>query len=200
MNTPPGPRDRQRGNSMVLALIVLSALATLGSLTVVSVQSSLRASTNDRSQAVAMFAAESGGALAIQYLRNNFDPGTPPGTYWSAFVEANNAPPFEMTSAQIPSEGILPGVTGNVFTADQRAWYELVVLNNRGDPSLAAGDDADGQIIIRSTGHGPQGALAIIEWEIARAVPTGGAAPPPPSLATVVPADPVIILGWRVVL
>ena len=53
MTAPRQARDPQRGNSLLLALIVMSSLATLGSLTVVSVQSSLKASTNDRSQTVA---------------------------------------------------------------------------------------------------------------------------------------------------
>lgn len=197
---------------MVLSLIVLSALATLGSLTVVSVQSSLKASTNDRSQAVAMFAAESGGAMAIEYLRNNFvrDPavGTA-GAHWGAYVVANNVPPFSIPAAQLPSNGALPGTANNPFSPDQRAWYEIVILNNRDDGGFASGDDTDGRIIIRSTGHGPQGALAIVEWEIARArldpPPPPPATPPttplsPVTLVTVVPANPVILLGWRVVL
>ena len=54
---PRPSRDRQQGNSLLLALIVMSSLAALGSLTVVSVQSSLKSSTNGRSQTIAMYAA-----------------------------------------------------------------------------------------------------------------------------------------------
>jgi hypothetical protein len=43
-------------------------------------------------------------------------------------------------------------------------------LNNRDDPGFAAANnnDLDGRIIIRVTGRGPQGALAILEWEVQR--------------------------------
>src|SRR6476619_4321283 len=56
MTSPRPPRDRQRGNTLLLALIVMSALATLGSLTVVSMQSRIQLSTNDRAQAIAKYA------------------------------------------------------------------------------------------------------------------------------------------------
>src|SRR5437762_1816408 len=78
------PRDRQRGNSLVLALIVMSALATLGSLTVVSVQSSLKTSTNDRSQTIALYAAESGAAYAMDFLRAKGD--------WTPYLTPANIP------------------------------------------------------------------------------------------------------------
>jgi hypothetical protein len=182
MARPRPVRDPERGNSMVLALIVLSALATLGGLTVVSVQSSLKASTNDRGQQIALYAAETGAAVAISYLRPNFDPG---GDAWSAYVRQNNNPVFSFTAAQIPSNNALPGTANNVFTADQDAWYEISVLNNFDDPRFGNGGhpDGDGRITLRVTGHGPLGALAILEWDL---------------LGTAVNA-PVTLLGWRIV-
>ena len=191
-------RDRQRGNSMVLALIVLSALGTLGSLTVISVQSSLKASTNDRAQKLALYAAESGGAVAIEYLRNHYS-GV---NGWSAYVRQNNAPAYAFTTAQIASTGAAPGAAANPLSADQAAWYELVVLNNLDDPGFAAATDfdTDGRITIRSTGHGPLGAIAIVEWDVQRArSPAGGpplTLPPAPASTT----TPVVILGWRIAL
>ena len=146
------PRDRQRGNSLLLSLIVLSSLATLGSLTVVSVQSSLKASTNDRSQTIAVYAAESGALAAMSFLRTLKIAGA---TNWT--TQLNTMP------GGIPGNNTLPGITGNPFTADQNAWYAVQIVNNRNDPG--PGDD-DIQVIIRSTGHGPQGSLAIIEWEV----------------------------------
>src|SRR6185503_18790616 len=100
-------RDRERGNSLLLALIVMSSLATLGALTVVSVQSSLKASTNDRAQSIAMYAAESGGAAAMDFLR------------------ANRGNPWALYFPSLPCLGnnILPGAPGNAFSADQNAWY-----------------------------------------------------------------------------
>ena len=87
MTSPRPRRDPERGNSLLLALIVMSSLATLGSLTVVSVQSSLKASTNDRSGSIATYAAESGGAMAIEFLRTNY---VEVANYWSAYTHPKN--------------------------------------------------------------------------------------------------------------
>lgn len=207
---PPRPRrDRQRGNSLLLALIVMSALATLGGLTVVSVQSSLKTSTNDRSQSIALYAAESGGAVAMDMLRG-------PTAYdaalgWSQWVVPGDAGVVPLTTAQLQGNGVLPGVTGNLFSPDLNAWYSVEIHNNRDDPGFlqAAGtNDHDGIVIVRSTGHGPQGSVAILEWEVARAgqpnpppspitppaAPAGGPAWPPP-----VPPG-LVLLGWHIVL
>ena len=192
-------RDPERGNSLLLALIVMSSLATLGSLTVVSVQSSLKASTNDRSGSIATYAAESGGALAIEFLRTNFVENT---TFWSAYTHQKN---LTIEVPAFPSNGALPGAPANPFSADQNAWFNVEILNNRDDPNFAfpspgpPGNDGDGQLIIRSTGHGPQGSVAIIEWEIRRFVNPLQPLPPP------LPGNPnttipVILLGWHIVL
>src|SRR5690349_10629873 len=127
MRSPLPPRDPQRGNSLLLALIVMSALATLGSLTVVSMQSSIQMSTNDRAQTIAMYAAESGAAVAMNFLRRTFDAsGTPPyggATSWSTYCTANNQPPLMDMSTVIPSSDALPGDAGgrNLFDRDQNA-------------------------------------------------------------------------------
>lgn len=148
----------------------MSSLATLGSLTVVSVQSSLKASTNDRSQTVAMYAAESGGAVAIDFLRVNH------AADWN---------PYLATPLPCDGNGVLPGALGNPFSLDLNAWYEVQLIDNRSDPGPG---ETDKQVIIRSTGHGPQGSLAIIEWEVKWA--------DIPASAT----DPLILVGWHVVL
>ena len=172
------PRDRQRGNSLLLALIVLSALAALGSLTVVSTQSSLKTTTNDRSQSIAMYAAESGAAVAMNFLRSHFDPDTVnPYSDWSAYLKRNNANVVSVPTTDIPSNDVLPGQPNNLFSADQHAWFDIQFYNNRNDPLFLAPDgqcDGDGRLIIRTTGHGPQGSIAIIEWEVQRADYTVG--------------------------
>ncbi len=172
MPRPGSCRDRQRGNSLLLALIVMSSLATLGSLTVVSVQSSLKASTNDRSQTVAMYAAESGGAFAMEFLRARHTDD------WNLYL----ATPPGLPCA---GNGVLPGAPGNPFSLDLNAWYEVQIVNNRNDPGPG---ETDKQVIIRSTGHGPQGSLAILEWEVQWV--------DNPLSAT----DPLILVGWHVVL
>jgi Tfp pilus assembly protein PilX len=124
MRPPRPPRDPERGNSLLLALIVMSALATLGSLTVVSMQSSLQMSTNDRAQTIAMYAAESGAAVAMDFLRKNFDPsGTAPfsgATSWGAYCAANNQPPLVNMATVVLSSDARPGDAAhhNLFDLD----------------------------------------------------------------------------------
>jgi hypothetical protein len=222
------PRDRQRGNSLLLAMIVMSALATLGSLTVVSVQGSLKASTNDRSQAIAMYAAESGAAVAMEFLRRKYDPNT----FWSALVHKDNAAPIVpvgATADEIPSNGVQPGEPTNLFSADLNAWYSVAIVNNVDDPAFHVDDpaavippcpgrDCDAQVLIQSTGHGPQGSLAIIEIEVRRSAspvwiptplpsdlpphppPNAGRVDPPPAVPVGAAPPGLIILSWRVVL
>jgi hypothetical protein len=174
MATDRLPRDRQRGNSLVLALIVMSALATLGSLTVVSVQSSLKTSTNDRSQTIALYAAESGAAYAMDFLRANspHPPPSPPSppplpTDWNRYVHGNIP---EAPDPLFPTNRALPGVTGNSFSPDQNAWFDIKFINNHTDPRYnddpTIDTETDWQITIQSTGHGPLGSVAIVEWEV----------------------------------
>jgi hypothetical protein len=205
MSAPRPPRDRQRGNSLLLALIVMSALATLGSLTVVSTQSSLKTTTNDRSQAIAMYAAESGAAVAMNFLRNHFT--STPGTQyssWSAYLKRGNLNVVSVPTTDIPSNDVLPGLPNNLFDADQNAWFDIQFYNNRNDPLFAAPDaqcDGDGRLIIRTTGHGPQGSIAILEWEVQRTDYTRGwpGGPPLPNgfpVQPTTPGLPVVAFPW----
>jgi hypothetical protein len=209
MRPPRPPRDPERGNSLLLAMIVMSALATLGGLTVISMESSIQMSTNDRAQTIAMYAAESGAAIVMDFLRRSTSFNTTNG--WSAFVSPSNNTPFVLTTAQIASVGVKPPTapppppTANPFSPDQNAWYEAMLLNNRDDPGFADATDSDkdGRIIIRTTGHGPQGSLAIIEWEVQRAgflpVPPNAPAPPPPPWDTIPIAPGMVLISWHVV-
>jgi hypothetical protein len=203
------PRNRQHGNTMVLALIVMSALATLGTLTVVSVQSSLKASTADRSQALALYAAESGAAIIMDYLRYHFDPTPLPGPAggtpwfrpkaWGAMVKPLNAPSVSLNGTE-PTSGAKPGTANNPFLGDGIvAWYETTILNNKDDfppPALDGpppvahpypfpvngyleGVDYDGRVIIQITGHGPQEAIAILEVEVQWPIQQTIGVPPP---------------------
>jgi hypothetical protein len=209
MVAPRSPRDPQRGNSLLLAMIVMSSLATLGILTVVSVQSSLKASTNDRSQTVAMYAAESGGAAAMAFLRE-------PGHFdqdrgWGAYVLPNGAAK-DLQPSELPSNHAPPGSLNNMFSPEMNASFDVVLINNRSDdhysgpsmPAFAAPDnDHDGVIIIQSTGHGPQGSVAVIEWEVQRFAPPDVTDPLPltsPRWPVPLPGKALHIRSWRIVL
>lgn len=164
---------RQRGSALVVSLIVLTGLVSLGGLTVLAVQGGVSAAAHERHRSTALFAAESGAAAAMDYLRRNVDTNNK----WSAFVEPNNVSP--QMPGDIVGNGAGPGTAGNLFSADIRAWYEVDILNNLDDPGFAAGDDEDGRVIIRSTGHGPNGAVTRVEWQVGVETTGGGGRPCP---------------------
>lgn len=159
-------RHRERGNSLVLAMIVLSALGTLSALTVVSVEGGLATTGNDRFHTIAVYAAESGGAAAMDFLRKNVNLSTG----WTNYVSPGNANPPQ---PNLPGNNLASGVAGNLFSSDMLGWYSVQILNNRSDTGFATGNDNDKRVIIHSTGYGPNGAVAVIEWEITAQNVTG---------------------------
>jgi Tfp pilus assembly protein PilX len=164
--------ERERGSAMVLALIVLVGLGTLSGLTVVSVQSGITTTTNDRFHAIAVYAAESGGASAMEFLRGHMDNATG----WTAYVTANNASPL-IAMPGITGNDVAPGVTNNPFSTDIQAWYHVDIYNDRSDAGYATGSDTNKRVVIHVTGHGPNGATAIVEWDVTAGV--GGASATP---------------------
>jgi hypothetical protein len=159
-------RDRQRGNSLILALIVLAALGTLSALTVVSVQGGIATTGADRYHAIAVYAAESGAAAAMDFLRTNINLTTG----WKSYISANNASPPQ---PNLPGNNQDIGTPGNVFSPDILGSYSVQILNNRSDTGFATGNDNDKRVVIHSTGYGPNGAVAVIEWEITGQSVTG---------------------------
>jgi hypothetical protein len=157
-------------------MIVMSALAALSGLTVLSVQGGLSTTSHDRFHGMATYAAESGCAAAMDFLRANLNAVTG----WGAFVSPSNTaivrPPFLGNDK-------LPGDPLNPFSTDQQSSYSVEILNNRADSGFVGGTDDDKRVIIRATGHGPQQAIAIIECEVA-----GDPAKAPLSLT---------LVGWR---
>lgn len=159
-------RHRERGNSLVLAMIVLAALATLSSLTVVSVQSGIATTGNDRFHTIAIYAAESGGSAAMDFLRKNVNSSTG----WKSYVSASNANPPQ---PNLPGNNQALGAGGNLFSTDMQGWYSVQIYNNINDTGFATGDDNDKRVVIHSTGYGPNGAIAVVEWEISALSITG---------------------------
>jgi len=170
---------------MVVMLIVLVALGTIAGLTVVSVQGGAAAANAQRFSSMALYAAESGAAAAMQFLKANVHRPAPPSPvtdqYFSALVEPDNVSP--QSPQGIPGNNVQPGTPGNLLSDDQQGWYEVTLLNNPGDPGLAAGNDTDGIIIIQVTGHGPNGAVKKLVWEVRS--------------LTGVANQPLVLLGWR---
>lgn len=148
---------------MVLTLILVTSLATLGMLTTLTVRGGIQTGASDRFHKIAVYAAESGGAAAMEFLRANIDLTD----MWSAFVEPStpNAPVPHVPTG-LPGNGALPGDSGNLFSPALGAYYSVEIFNNRQDEGYLLGRDTDARVIIRSTGYGPDGAMAIIEWDV----------------------------------
>lgn len=145
---------------MVVVLIAMAGLAGLGGITALSVRGGTDAAGHDRFKAVALYAAESGAAATVDWLRRQNAQGIPWETYLSPANTAIQSP------VDIPGNGARPGETENMFSADLQAWFEVELLNNQGDPGFASGEDLDGRVVIRATGYGPDGARARVEWEV----------------------------------
>ncbi|MCE9575453.1 MAG: pilus assembly PilX N-terminal domain-containing protein [Deltaproteobacteria bacterium] len=158
---------RERGNALIIALIALTGLASLGGLTVLAVQGGIATSSSDRFKTIALYAAETGAASSMDWLRKQVVVGgtTNATNGWTAFVSANNASP--PSPGQIPGNGRPPGDPGNLMSPEMNAWFEVQILNDRADPGFTLGQDQNSRILLRVTGHGPDGASAQVEWDIA---------------------------------
>ena len=154
----------ERGNAMLVALIALTGLVSLASLTAMSVQGGLASSSSDRFRAIALYAAESGAAAGMDYLRKQLVITGGTGAWPASFVSASNASPPR--PADVPGNDKPPGDPANLLRPELGAWYSVELLNNRADPGFATGVDQDGDLILRVTGHGPDGTTAQIEVEI----------------------------------
>lgn len=154
----------ERGNALLVALIALTGLLSLAAVTAMSVQGGLASSSTDRANAIALYAAESGAAAGMDYLRKNLVITGGVGSWPSSFVSANNATP--PVPADLPGNDKPPGDAANLLRPELGAWYTVELLNDRADPGYAAGADQDGDLILRVTGHGPNGATAQIEVEV----------------------------------
>jgi hypothetical protein len=151
---------RERGSVMIVALVILVALLGLGGYAAVSVKQSIAQVGHDRHEQAALYAAESGVAAGIEFLRRHYDELD----NWSAFVTPNNEAP--VSPPEVRGNGARPGEPGNLFDEDSAAWYEVSFFNHIGDPELALGNDSDGRILVHSVGHGPNGTSVSLEVEV----------------------------------
>lgn len=168
--------NKQSGNVVIVASLILVALFSLASLTVISVQGGMASAGHDRFRSIALYAAESGAAAGMDFLRRNLDDTTK----WSTWVNPSNQEPLQKP-ALIAGNEVPPGQPGNLLSAEMRAWYEVEIVNNLDDPMFTAGNDGDGRVIIRSTGHGPNGTVARIEWEVKMGSATSSSGRPCPA-------------------
>jgi hypothetical protein len=149
---------------MLVAVIALTGLISLAGITALSVQGGLATSSADRFTSIALYAAESGAAAGMDYLRKNIVFASGNKTWPSTFVSPSNSAPPQL--ADIPGNNKLPGDPANLLAPSLDAWYTVELLNDRADQGFAAGTDNNGDLILRVTGHGPDGASAQVEWEV----------------------------------
>lgn len=149
---------------MAITLIAITALLGLGALTVLSVQTELASSGQSRFTASALYAAESGTAAGMDFLRQNCSISD----LFSALVSPGNANPPKPSG--IVGNGVRPGEYGNPFDSgpvpNLDLWYEVSILNNIGDPHTNGIEDSDGIVILHSVGYGPDQTVAIVELEV----------------------------------
>lgn len=158
----PPRSSRECGSALVVTLLALVALLGIGSVTLLAVQSEAQSAGQDRFNNVALYAAESGAAAAVEFLRDNCDPTR----LFSAFVEPFNQnpqhPPGILDNGRRPAEK-------NVFRQfdpNSQAWYDISILSEITDPGYAIGDDTNGVVVVHAVGYGPNNTQATIEMEI----------------------------------
>jgi hypothetical protein len=156
----PDRDESQRGSVMVVSMVTLVGLLGLGGLALLASQSDLSGATQERFQAVALHAAEAGVAATMDELRMQHDPNQ----HWTALVMPENAG-VTLWDA-VAGNGAQPGDAANLFSSDRQSWYEVDLRNNVSDPGFVAGEDDDSRVVIRSTGHGPDGARVVLEVEV----------------------------------
>ncbi len=142
----------------MVALVTIVGLLAIGAVTLLAVQSEISSAGASRFEQTALYSAESGVASGMEYLRTNCQTT---GLFFSDVVEPNNVNPQRPSS--IFGNDRQPGQPGNPFTIDSAAWYSVTILNNPGDSGMAAGDDADGTVILRSVGYGPNATQVTLE-------------------------------------
>ncbi|MEZ4363916.1 MAG: hypothetical protein R3B48_27320 [Kofleriaceae bacterium] len=152
---------------MIVTLIALTGLATLGAITVSSVQGGITSATSEKAHAIAIYAAEAGAMSAMDYLA----PVYTLANHFSYVTRLSNINPE--VPPGLPGNEKLPGVAGNVFSPEMQAWYRVTVLNNPTDPNFdsaaaeaADQEDSDGRINLLSQGFGPDGATATLEVQL----------------------------------
>lgn len=157
-------------------MVALVALAGLGGFTALSVQGGVQAQSAARFNSVALYAAESGAASTMEFLRNNIDPVS----NWTAFVHQNNV--GAVPEPLVPGSLVVPDALNKTENLHHDAslpqidqypgWFKVTILNNESDPGfgLTASPgvilDTDARLRLRVVGYGPNGASVTLEIDV----------------------------------
>jgi Tfp pilus assembly protein PilX len=153
-------QSTQRGSAMIVAMVSLVGLIGVGGVALLAAQGGLSGTAHDRFQSAALHAAEAGVAVAMDALRTAHDATE----RWSSLVTPENQD--VALSSIVAGNGAHPGDENNLFSSDRQSWYEVEIHNNVSDSGYADGQDEDSRVIIRATGHGPDGSTVILEVEV----------------------------------
>jgi Tfp pilus assembly protein PilX len=149
---PRHPHRHERGATLIVALVAIVALLGIGMVTVLSVRSDTVAAGSDRFQTMALYAAESGVAAGMDFLRSNC-PTTSAG-----FTSMLGTAPTGITGNNVQSG------TGYPFTTGSKNYYSVSIKNNAGETSAAA--DSDYTVVLRSVGYAPNSTQVVLEVEV----------------------------------
>jgi len=158
----------QRGSVMVVAMVTLSGLLAVAALTLVKVKRGLNASSQSRFQSMALFAAESGIAAGMDFLRAN-----------------NSSGDFNAVLGQTPTgiagNTIASGQPGSLFSDGVEMSYTVRIENNRDDPQFAIDPlvDSDNIVVLHVVGRGPGNSMVVLEMEVRGAIGNTGGRPCP---------------------
>ena len=177
----PRSRDAERGSTLIVALITLTALFSIGSVAMLAVKSEMSSVGQTRIDTETLYAAESGAAAALEYLRGQCGAGGE--VNFSAFVNQSNANPQHPPG--IMGNLVQPGAVGYPFPPGTLVWYDVSILNNKTDTGFASagGVDNDARVTLHVVGHGPNRTAVTIEVEV---------------YTTTCPVvTPLLVMGWR---
>lgn len=163
----------------MVAVVIIASMIGVAGIAAMSVQSNIASAGTDRAKIVALYAAESGAIAAMSTLHGTYVQSTKWQSWFDSATREQNT--LLIPSNQAPACTSAVGSNCNAyFEIDQQARYEVEVFNNSTDPGAVwdateqafLGTDTDGRVVIRSTGYGPNGTTARIEWEVGN--PNGG--------------------------
>jgi hypothetical protein len=165
------PRDRQRGFTLIVVFLLIILMVGVAATVMLSSQTDLRISGQDREATTAFYAAETGLAFGKDWLNSK---GPSPGNgAWNGVLGSASAPDRRCTGGNANVPGTTPVPANTQFDALPApiSYFNFCVHNNALDPNWAGGGtgatiDGDGIIAIEAYGYGPNGQVSHITAEV----------------------------------
>ena len=189
MPLPRRGRSRQRGFSLLVVFLLLSVMVGVAAMLLLTAQTDLQVTGQDREASTAFYAAESAVAFAKDFLTTQAPPVGP--SPWSALLQSNQVQLCQPCNFNVPACAVVGSEPGVVPRANQpwvaydlnapaQTFFRFCVHNNALDSTYTlvanAGDtvDGDGILAVEAYGRGPGGSISRITVEVQAA--TGNSA------------------------